>query len=336
MDKHRWTRIKNETASIPTTRREGETLPAFFRFHLSRITSTLRSAATEDGHHASGFGFRISDFTPGLRDRLACLAAGGLLWSLSALAFANVPIGAVVENVSLPALAGGRQALLSDTNVSVFIFIKPGLEHSNQALAQIAECQKEMAGEPVHWCAVVSDRIPKAEVEAEVQATGLLMPVLIDQGDALYGKFGVVLHPVVGITDQERRLVAYQPFAKVNYKAVIRAQIRHALKEMTDEELAEVLNPPAAALGGEASVAHRYFRLAEKQFASTNYTQALANLQKSLDQNPTADAYSLRGRILQAQDNRPAALAAFEAALKLDPQDASALEGIKACKETSK
>ena len=259
-----------------------------------------------------------------------------VFWSLSAMAFANVPIGAVVENVALPALVGGEQNLLSDTNVSVFIFIKPGLEHSNQALVQVAECEQELAGKPVHWCAIVSDRVPKAEVEAEVQASGIAMPVLIDQGDALYGKFGVVLHPVIGITDQERRLVAYQPFAKVNYKAIIRAQIRHALKEMTDEELAEVLNPPAAALGGEASVAHRYFRLAEKQFASTNYVQALSNIQKSLDQHPTADAYSLRGRILGAQGNRPEALAAFEAALKLDPADITAQEGIKACKDNTK
>lgn len=268
--------------------------------------------------------------------RLAYLAAGVLLWSLSALAFANIPIGAVIENVSLPALAGGEQNLLSDTNVSVFIFIKPGQEHSNQALVQITACEKEMTNQPVHWCAIVSDRISKADVQAAVQSTGLIMPILIDQGDALYGKFGVVLHPVVGITDQDRRLVAYQPFAKVNYEAFLRAQIRHALKEITDEELAEVLKPTAAVLGGQASVAHRYFRLAEKQFQSTNYDQALANLKNSLDKNPTAEAYSLRGRILAAQGNRPEALAAFEAALKLEPQNTNALEGIKACKETVK
>jgi hypothetical protein len=266
----------------------------------------------------------------------AYLAAGVMLWALPALAFANVPIGAVVENVSLPALAGGEQSLLSDTNVSVFIFIKPGQEHSNQAIIQITECEKEMAGKPVHWCAVVSDRVPKAEVEAEVQASGLIMPVLIDQGDVLYGKFGVVLHPVVGITDPEHRLVAYQPFAKVNYEAFIRAQIRHVLKEITDEELAAVLNPTAAVLGGEASVAHRYFRLAEKQLQSTNYDQALANVQKSLDHNPTAEAWSLRGRILMARGKRAEAVAAFAAALKLDPQDTNAVEGIKAGKETGK
>jgi tetratricopeptide (TPR) repeat protein len=268
--------------------------------------------------------------------RFACLAAGVVLWALSALAFANVPIGAVVENVSLPALDGTRQNLLSDTNVSVFIFIKPGLEHSNQALVQLAACQKEMADQPVHWCAIVSDRVPAADVEAEVRATSLAMPVLIDQGDALYGKFGVVLHPVIGITDPDRRLVAYEPFEKVNYQNVMRAQIRHALKEISDAELAEVLKPAALPLSGEASVAHRYFRLAEKQFQSTNYVQALANLQKSLDQNPAAGAYALRGRVLAAQGKCPEAMTAYEAALKLDPREATALAGLKACQDAAK
>ena len=143
------------------------------------------------------------------------------------------------------------------------------------------------------------------------------MPVLIDQGDALYGRFGVILHPVVGVAGPEGRLVGGAPFAKVNYRAILRAQIRHALAERSDEELAEVLNPPAAALGGEASVAHPVFASSSReQLASTNYDQALANLKRSLDQNPTADASSLRGRILAAQGgNRAEALAAFAAAL---------------------
>ena len=268
--------------------------------------------------------------------RLAYLAAGGMLWSLSVLAFANVPIGAVVENVSLPTLAGVPQNLLGDTNVSIFIFLNPELSHSNQALAQIAACEKEMSGKPVHWSAVVSDRIPRSKVEAEVKAAGITMPVLIDQGDALYGKFGVVLHPVVGITDQNRKLIAYQPFAKVNYGAVIRAQILHSLKEITDDELAQVLKPTAAVLGGEASVAHRFLRLAEKQFQTKNYNQALTNIQKSLGKNPTASAHSLRGQILAAQGKSPEAAAAFEAALKLEPKNSAALEGIKVAKETAK
>ena len=228
--------------------------------------------------------------------RLVLLAAGGWLWSLSALAFANVPIGAVVENVSLPALGGGEQNLLSDTNVSVFIFLKPGQEHSNQALVEIAECEKELAGKPVHWCAIVSDRVPRAEVEAEVQATGITMPVLIDQGDALYGKFGVVLHPVVGITDPDRRLVAYQPFAKVNYGAVHPGA-----------------NPPCPegnyrrGTGGGAQTDGRrpgrggfrgppVFSAWRRNNSSPRITtRPSPTSQKSLDQNPTAEAYVVAG-----------------------------------------
>jgi predicted negative regulator of RcsB-dependent stress response len=74
--------------------------------------------------------------------------------------------------------------------------------------------------------------------------------------------------------------------------------------------------------------------LAGKQFVATNYNQALTNLQKSLDHNPTAEAYSLRGRILAAQGDRAAAMAAFEAALKLDPRDAAALAGLDAGRES--
>jgi tetratricopeptide (TPR) repeat protein len=256
-----------------------------------------------------------------------------VFWTLSALAFANVPIGAVVENVLLPALDGSQQSLLSDTNVSVFIFINPGLQHSNQAMVQIAKLEQELTNQPVHWCAIVSDRIAKTDIEAEVQASGIAMPVLIDYGDALYGKFGVVLHPVVGITDQHCRLVAYQPFAEVNYSNFIRAQIRHALGEITDQELADVLQPAALPLSGDASVARRFFRLAEKQFQATNYNYALTNVQKSLDKNPTAEAEALKGGILAAEGKLTEATAAFEAALKLDPQNATAIEGIKAGKD---
>ena len=259
------------------------------------------------------------------------LAAAAMFWAVAALAFANAPIGSVIENVSMPSLKGPKENLLGGTNVSVFLFIKPGLEHSHTTLVQIAQCEKELAGKPVHWAAVVSDRIPKAEVEKEVAETGLAMPVLIDEGDALYGKLGVILHPVVGITDKDHKILAYQPFTKVNYSAVVRAQICHALKEITDQELQDVLKPPPITMGGDESVAHRYFKLAEKQFGAKNYEQALANVKKALEKDTTlAAVHALHGRILAAQGNRAEAQSAFEAALKLDPKNATALEGIKA------
>lgn len=253
--------------------------------------------------------------------RLACILGLGALWAVTALAFANVPVGATIENVSLPSLAGGEEMLLSETNVSAFIFIDPELEHSNHALAAIFVSALAMTNQSVHWCAVVSDRIARTNVEAQVRASGWKWPVLIDRGDSLYGRLGVFLHPVVGVTDEHRTLVAYEHFTKVNFTAVVQAQVRHALKEISAEELALILHPPAATIDKDESVAHRQFRLAEKQFANTNYAQALVNVQKSLARKPTAEAHALRGKILAAQGNTKDANAAFEAARKLDPEE---------------
>ena len=262
----------------------------------------------------------------------ACIAAAGMLCGLSALAFANVPVGVRIKNVPMPTLAGGEQTLLSETNVSIFVFINPELAHSNQALAEISRCAKAMSNEPVYWCAVVSDRVPRATVETEVRAIDLTMPVLIDRGDAFFGRLGVIMRPSVGITDTNRTLVAYEHFTQVNYATVIQAQVRHALKEISDDELAQVLHPPAGIIDEADSVAHRYFRLAGKQFAAKNYDQALANLQKSLDQKPTAAAWAMRGEIFTSQGKTNQAAAAFATALKLDPNEPTAQADRKAAK----
>jgi hypothetical protein len=269
--------------------------------------------------------------------RRIVLVIGCVLWTVVASAFANAKIGDRIENVEMPMIGRGKHHLLGDSNVNVFIFIKPGLEHSRTALLQIVRCEKEMAGKSVHWSAVVSDRIATAEVEREVKETGLAMPVLVDAGDALYAKLGVALHPVVGIADKDHKLVAYQPFSKVNYAEVIRARIRHALRELTEKELEHALNPPEATQGGDASVALRYFKLAEKQFQAGNHEKALENIKKSLDKNAgLADAHVLRGNILAAQGNSSEALKAYTQALALDPANTNALKGKSACQDATR
>jgi tetratricopeptide (TPR) repeat protein len=263
------------------------------------------------------------------------LLLGWLAPWLSALGFAHAQVGSVIENVEMPTLAGNRHPLLTNATANVFIFFKPGQEHSRSALKELATVEKELAGKSVHWVAVVSDRIPKPDAEAEVKEAGIKMPVLVDAGDTLYGKLGVALEPVVGVTDQDRKLIAYQPFTKVNFAAVIRARVRHLLKEIDDRELAAVLDPPAAVNGNDAATAQRRLKLAEKLAAAKSYEKALESVNLSLEKDPgIAAAHALRGHILAAQGKLPEAIEAFGRALKLDPQDARALEGMKACRET--
>jgi len=266
--------------------------------------------------------------------RCLTLAAIFLSAPLAGGAFLRADVGDVIANVELPALSGDKQSLLGDATVNVFVFFKPGQDHSRTTLTQLVECEKEFAGKSVHWVAVVSDRFKPADIQAEVKETGLSMPVLIDTGDELYGRLGVALCPNIGITDNRHKLVADLPFAKVNYATVIRGHIRHQLKEISDAELQKILSPPAATQGGDAELARRRLKYAEKLFQAGQQEKALENVQTSLEKDPNlAAAHALKGRILSAQGRREEALKSFDEALKLDPSNEAARSGKKTLME---
>lgn len=268
---------------------------------------------------------------PSLWLRTAALAT---ILGAPVAAFSSAAVGTKITNRQLPVLGGGEGPLLGgdEARVSVFVFLRPDQEHSRQVLRGLAEVEEEMAARPVHWAAVVSSRFPAIDVATAVADAGIAMPVLIDREDALYGELGAALHPVLGMTDADHVLVAYQPFRKIHFKELLRARIRHQLGEISDAELAAVENPaPAAAAGGDP--ARRHLRLARMLLVSGRLDKALEAVARSLEADPeSAEAHALRGSILASQDDCAAALEAFAEALRLDPEESTAREGEKTCR----
>lgn len=248
------------------------------------------------------------------------------------LAFQNVKPGDVLPDEQLSRLSGGKESYLGKAKVGVFVFFDVGQQHSDDSLAALAKVEKELSGKPVHWAAIVSDRRSADEVKATVKAAGIQMPVLMDAGDALYSKLGTALTPVVGIVDAEHKLVAYVPFTKVNMSNIVRAWTRRALGEISEGELQEVLNPPAATQGGEQQVALRNLRMGQRLLKAQDLDGALKSAQRSLSHNSTlVPAHVLLGQVLTAQGKCDEAVKAFDAALALDATDAQAAEGKKGC-----
>lgn len=251
---------------------------------------------------------------------------------LVARAFEHVAVGEVVDDAELRTLDGGRHPLAAKgAKANVVVFFRPQQEHSLDTLKDMAACEKELAGKPVHWVAVVSSAWTREEVRAVVSETGVQMPVLVDEGDALYGRLGVRLHPAIGILDARRRLVAYEPFRQINYCDRVRARIRLVLGELTEADVAKVDAPERATTRTDDGVARRHLNYARTLMRIQKYDRALEEVQKSLEVFPSAAAYALLGELLAARGRCPEALRAFDLASKLEPANSTAIEARKRC-----
>lgn len=241
-------------------------------------------------------------------------------------------LGDVIEPLELQSLAGATTAIGSKkAQANVIFFFRTGQEFSDDALKALAECEREFAAKPVHWVGVVSDTEPADAVKAAVAAAGVKMPVVVDVGDALYGRLEVRLHPYTIILDRDRRVVVREPFHKISFCDRVKAQIRFVLREVGAEELAKLENPDKGTFRIPGGVAKRHLNYGRLLLEQKKWEKALEQAEKALADGPLAPAYTLRGNALVGMGKCAEALAAFEQALKLDSGDEGAREGRKAC-----
>ena len=254
------------------------------------------------------------------------------LASLHAAWAAHAAVGTPVSNPQLRTLEAGNAPVLSEGAVNVLVFFRPAQDNSTAALQALAQCQIPFAGKPVRWTGVVSGAAPTAAAATVARDSGFTGPVLVDEGDAFYGSLGLALHPVVVIVDRTQTLAAFEPYRAVNFCAVIDAQLRHVLGEISDAERNAILEPSAPPERGNGGAARSQRSLAEALYKAGNYEKAAVYARKSAAADPQyADAHAVLGEILRAQGNCIEALAAYEAALKLDPANAVARDGRSQC-----
>jgi len=232
--------------------------------------------------------------------------------------------GAVLQNIELKTLAGGKAPLLSaKAKANVFVFFRTGQERSVDALKQMAVCERELAGKAIYWAAIVSGSESPGEVQAIVAQTGIKMPVLIDEGDVLYDRLGIRLHPMVGITDGRFVLNAMEPYRQIDYCDVIRTRIKVLLGEATVAQLDKVMNPDKSPLPGADPMkkAMRDVNMARRLYEIGQYGDALKFANKALEVAPVAHAYTVRGLAYAKLGKCDEANQAFAQATQLDPNE---------------
>jgi tetratricopeptide (TPR) repeat protein len=226
--------------------------------------------------------------------------------------------GSALEDVELPALAGGKAHLLAPGSVNVLVFAKPGHPHCVETLRDLAG-REGMAG--VHWIVILPGDTPAADARALASATGVKMPMVLDVGDALYGRMQVKLQPTLFVIDRQARVAASEPYRQINYGDRIVARIRFTLGEISAEQLAQAEDPARSETHSDQGVARSRVQFGQKLLEMGQLEMALAEVDKSLAASPTSVGYLLQGRILSRQGKCEAAAKAFEMALQLEPRN---------------
>jgi tetratricopeptide (TPR) repeat protein len=267
-----------------------------------------------------------------------CFASGLALAVLAAAAAAaghassRTPLGSVLSNPQLATLAGGSARPQQDVDVNVLVFFRPDGDTSKETLRGLAACERRSAGKSVRWAAIVSDRFSAGQVKSTVAETGIAMPVLVDAGEALSNEVAVAQLPAVAFTDRTRKLVAYQPYTRLNFCELVDARLRLLLKEINEAEFAALSNPASTKIGGETSVAGRHERMAELLLETGKNEKALESARLAVQHDANlAAAHSVLGECLRVTGNCRDATASFDRALALDPKDARARAGKAAC-----
>jgi len=247
---------------------------------------------------------------------------------------AHAEAGVSIDNVELRTIAGGKERVLSPKmKVNLLVFFRTGQERSVDALLQLATCEKLFAGKPVRWVGVVSSTEDASEVKALVARTGVVMPVVIDPDDALYGALGIRLHPMVAFADGRLKLAAIEMYRQIDYCEIIKGRIRLMLGEIDQAAFELVVNPPKSTMPGDdpRDVARRDVNLGRMLLTRKNYEKATQSANKALERAPIASAFSLLGDVAAAQGDCKKAVKQYEQALKLDAKDPAALAGQAAC-----
>jgi tetratricopeptide (TPR) repeat protein len=248
------------------------------------------------------------------------------------LASSRTPMGAALSNPEMATLAGGRARPQQDVDVNVLVFFRPDADASRDTLKGLAACEKRSAGKSVRWTAIVADRYSSGQVKSAVAESGIAMPILIDAGEALSNEVAVAQLPAVAFTDRARKIVAYQPYTRLNFCELVDARLRLLLNEITEAEFSALANPVSTKIGGETSVAGRHVRMSELLLEAGKNEKALEAARQAVLHDPTlAAAHSVLGEGLRAAGNCRGATASYERALALDPKDARARAGRAAC-----
>lgn len=248
----------------------------------------------------------------------------------SAFAFRNISPGDKAPDFTLPS-ADGKKVSMSSYGGKIVVLLlwaadtEGKEERSTELLRTMESVLKEHGDKGVAALSINFDKDDGDKVAGIIEQNGITFPTLFDEEGQVYGSYGVLILPTIGIIGKDGTLKkAFGYTHDIQRKVDGEVQVLLGLK--TEEDLAGELAPEEVVeKPKELKDADRHMNLGRIMVERRLFPQARKEFEEAAKLDPNrAEAFVELGRVLIVEAEYDAALEQLTKGLELEPESAGA------------
>jgi tetratricopeptide (TPR) repeat protein len=200
----------------------------------------------------------------------------------------NIRRGEPMPAYRLPTISG--ETVESDAlKGRVIVMVCLSAEQRRSELAAMDASAVVAGFEPgeVFLVYVTADAIHKAYFEKFRSDRNITAPLAFDADRALFANLGLIVYPTTIVIGADAKLMQVMSLHDGEYRHTLHAYVRHALGQISDQELGDEMSQPSARNGTPKSTASAHRAMARSQRERGNLLAARDELLKAREQDPT-------------------------------------------------
>lgn len=246
-------------------------------------------------------------------------------------AFRNVEKGQAAPDFTLKDMEDMDRTLGAEKGkVVILSFVKVDQDRSIKTLNTLEEIGAMFKNEGVTVWGITSQTEDRAAIQALVGKLDLHYPILLDEGEKLYGEYGLFTFPATMIVDQEGKYVHEYASYSTDFQETIVNEVKVLLGMMTEEDSKKAsAKHEIVQQTPEEKEAERNLQMAKVLLKRGFGTKALPKLEAALNLNPALlEARLLSGEVYLEDEQFDKAREQFEKVFETDPNSNDARVGI--------
>lgn len=274
----------------------------------------------------------------GARERMLVSAvAVGLVMGVffvtpgSGAAFRNLEKGQPAPDFTVQDMEGIDRALAGEKGkVVILSFVKVDQDRSVKTLNTLEEVNGIFKNEGVTVWGITSQTGDKSAIQGLIDKLDLNYPILLDEGQKLYGQFGLFTFPATMVVDQRGTYVHEYASYSSDFQDTIVNHVKVLLGLISEEDSTKAATKrEIVQLSPEERDAERNLQMAKVLLKRGFGTKALPKLEKALELNPVLiEARLLSGEVYLKDEQYDKAREQFEKVFETNSNSNEARVGI--------